>query len=286
MREIQQEITPITKEDLFIILNYPNAKFDYPIHCHPEYELNLIMYTSGSRVVGESKAEYSGLDLVLTGPYLPHVWKSDTTTNHTITIQFSGDLLSFPMISTKLFLPIKHLLEDSKSGLSFTGEDAQKASRKILDLTKMQGFESATAFLELLNFLALSHYEYITESFNPELVVRHSKSRRINKVCRYVEDNIREDIKMSAVAELVNMSDSAFSHFFKKRTNISFKTYLGNLRIARACNLLATTTASVSEICYDCGFNNKSNFFRFFIKKKGMTPLEYRNYISELLIKY
>ncbi len=45
MKEIQQEITPITNEDLFIILNHPNAHFDYPIHCHPEYEINLVMNT-------------------------------------------------------------------------------------------------------------------------------------------------------------------------------------------------------------------------------------------------
>ena len=47
MKEIQQEITPITNEDLFIILNHPNAHFDYPIHCHPEYEINLVMNTIG-----------------------------------------------------------------------------------------------------------------------------------------------------------------------------------------------------------------------------------------------
>ena len=51
MKEIQQEITPITNEDLFIILNHPNAHFDYPIHCHPEYEINLVMNTRGSRIV-------------------------------------------------------------------------------------------------------------------------------------------------------------------------------------------------------------------------------------------
>ena len=53
MKEIQQEITPITNEDLFIILNHPNAHFDYPIHCHPEYEINLVMNTRGSRIVGD-----------------------------------------------------------------------------------------------------------------------------------------------------------------------------------------------------------------------------------------
>ena len=54
----------------------------------------------------------------------------------------------------------------------------------------------------------------------------------------------------------------------------------------RACQLLANTTLSASEICYACGFNNKSNFIRIFTKKKNMTPIEYREYISQMLIKY
>lgn len=284
MREIQQEITPLNKDDLFIILNYPNAKFDYPIHCHPEYELNLVMKTKGNRVVGEEKSNFEGVDLVLIGPYLPHVWKTDTDTNHTITIQFSGKFLEYPIVATNLFASIKLLLEDSKCGLVFT--EPQLAVQKIIALTKMTGFESALAFFDLLNTLSVSHHSRLTDSFNPEMIVRQSKSRRVTKVCKYIEENLNQDIKMSEMAALVNMSESAFSHFFKKRTQISFKTYLGNLRISKACNLLATTTASVSEICYDCGFNNKSNFFRIFAKKKNMTPLEYRNYISELIIEY
>lgn len=284
MKEIQQEIIPISQDDLFIILNYHDAKFDYPIHCHPEYELNLVIGTSGNRVVGESKDSFDGIDLVLTGPYLPHVWKTDTLTNHTVTIQFSGKVLDYSILSTNLFTPIKLLLEDSKCGLSFT--DASSIAPKILKLTQMSGFESALAFLDLLNSLAQCQRCHLTDSFNPELIVRQSKSRRINKVCRYIEENLNQDIRMSDMAALVNMSESAFSHFFKKRTRISFKSYLGDLRISKACNLLATTSLSVSEICYDCGFNNKSNFFRIFAKKKNMTPLEYRNYISELIIKY
>ena len=51
MNEIQQEIVPITQDDLFVIKNHPNAKFDYPIHCHPEYEINLVMNTSGTSVL-------------------------------------------------------------------------------------------------------------------------------------------------------------------------------------------------------------------------------------------
>lgn len=286
MKEVQQEITPITKEDLFIIMNHPNAKFDYPIHCHPEYEINLVMDTRGTRIIGEQENSFSGLDLVLTGPYLPHVWKAETQTNQTITIQFSGDLGEFNVIGKRLFAPIRQVLEESKCGLAFHGAAAVAVKERIISLTSMHGFHSALEFFDILNMLAESKRERITDAYDPELFVRQSKSRRISQVCKYIDDNLGQDIKMSEVAKIVNMSESAFSHFFKKRTNISFKTYLTNLRISRACNLLASTTLNASEICYDCGFNNKSNFNRIFSKNKNMSPIAYRRYITELLIKY
>ena len=93
-------------------------------------------------------------------------------------------------------------------------------------------------------------------------------------------------MKLGDVAQLVNMSESAFSHFFKKKTNCTFIDYITNLRIARACQLLAETTPTVAEICYTCGFNNLSNFIRIFKKKKGSTPQEYRMFLQQMLIKY
>lgn len=71
------------------------------------------------------------------------------------------------------------------------------------------------------------------------------------------------------------MSESAFSHFFRKKTNYTFIDYITNLRITKACQLLSDTTYTVAEICYTCGFNNLSNFIRTFKKKKAMTPNEY-----------
>lgn len=287
MNEIQQEITPIMNEDLFIILNHPNAEFDYPVHCHPEYEINLVMHTSGSRIVGDSTEDFGELDLVMTGPYVPHAWKSPLKSNHVITIQFSGDMLDFPIVNKRLFLPVRQLLLDSRQGLCFTGPERQQIRDRILELTRMQGFQSATAFLNLLNALATANREVLVSTlYDPKTIVYTSRSRRIAKVCDYIEKNLGQNIRLADVAELVNMSESAFSHFFKKRTNISYITYVNNLRIARACHLLASTTLSASEICYACGFNNKSNFIRIFAKKKNMTPIEYREYITQLLIKY
>lgn len=287
MNEIQQEIVPITQDDLFVIMNHPNAKFDYPIHCHPEYEINLVMKTSGTRVVGDYEEAFSDLDIVMTGPYVPHVWKSDLLTNHVITIQFSSDLLSFQMINKRLFMPIRQLLVDSTQGLQFYGTEAERIRDEIMELTRIQGFQTATKFLTLLNFMAAApRRKLVSNMYESENLVNSSKSRRITKACKYIEENIFQKISLAEVAALVNMSESAFSHFFKKKTGISFITYVNNLRVAKACDLLASTSLSASEICYDCGFNNKSNFIRIFTKRKNMTPIEYRNHITQLLIKY
>lgn len=287
MNEIQQEIVPITQDDLFVIKNHPNAKFDYPIHCHPEYEINLVMNTSGIRVVGDDEEAFDELDLVMTGPFVPHVWKSELVTNHVITIQFSSDLLSFQMINKRLFMPIRQLLIDSMQGLHFYGPEAERIRNEIVEITRMQGFQTATKFLNILNLLAYSpRRKLVSNMYDSENLVNSSKSRRITKACKYIEENISQKISLSDVAMLVNMSDSAFSHFFKKKTGISFITYVNNLRVAKACDLLASTSLSASEICYDCGFNNKSNFIRIFTKRKNMTPIEYRNHISQILIKY
>ena len=287
MNEIQQEIVPITQDDLFVIMNHPNAKFDYPIHCHPEYEINLVMKTSGTRVVGDYEEAFSDLDIVMTGPYVPHVWKSDLLTNHVITIQFSSDLLSFQMINKRLFMPIRQLLLDSTQGLQFYGSEAERIRDEIMELTRIQGFQTATKFLTLLNFMAAApRRKLVSNMYESENLVNSSKSRRITKACKYIEENISQKISLAEVAGLVNMSESAFSHFFKKKTGISFITYVNNLRVAKACDLLASTSLSASEICYDCGFNNKSNFIRIFTKRKNMTPIEYRNHITQLLIKY
>jgi transcriptional regulator GlxA family with amidase domain len=114
--------------------------------------------------------------------------------------------------------------------------------------------------------------------------IRKSRSRRIAKVMDFSQKHIGEIIRLTDVAGLVGMSDSAFSHFFKKHTNLSYVTYLNGLRISKACRELESTAKSVSEICWDCGFNNKSNFNRIFLQAKGMSPTAYRKYISRILV--
>lgn len=288
MKDIQKEITPIAAEDLFIVLNHPNAKFDYPVHCHSDYEINLVMDTYGTRTVGDSEEEFNTLDLIMIGPNIPHAWKGEVVEgNHVVTIQFSDKLLNFPILGKRLFSSIKQLLIESQHGISFSEQIQLLMKDKILKLTKMQGFHTVLEFFSILYELSIADRRIlVSNQYDTKDTVRTSKSRRIAKVCEYIDKNIEEPIRLGDVAQLVSMSESAFSHFFKKKTNCTFIDYVTNLRIARACQLLSETTYTVAEICYTCGFNNLSNFIRIFKKKKGSTPQEYRMFLQQMLIKY
>ncbi|MDR0542798.1 MAG: AraC family transcriptional regulator [Dysgonamonadaceae bacterium] len=288
MKEIQQEITPLGADDLFIVLNHHSAKFDYPVHYHADFEINLVIDTYGKRVIGDSVEDFSTLDLVMIGPNVPHAWLGEVEeNNHVVTIQFSDKLLDYPILEKRLFDNIKQLLMESKRGLVFSGKTRRDMRDRILRLTNLQGFQTVLEFLSLLNALSVADRQVlVSNQYDSQLVVRTSKSRRIKLICDYIEQNYGKPITLAEVAAMVNMSESAFSHFFKKKTNLAFKEYLTNIRIFQACQLLTKTTHSIAEISFSCGFNNMSNFIRLFKERKGNSPLRYRALMERLLIKY
>ena len=289
MKYIQREITPISDEDLFIILDHPGADFDYATHFHSEYELNMVIDTYGKRIVGDSVEDFTTFDLVLIGPNIPHAWKGETIEgNHVVTIQFHGDLLNYPILDKKMFASIKDLLQKSNRGIQFIGDVTSPFCHKILNLCKLSGFNTAMEFFSLLYDLSTTPNQrsLASISFDSESIMRESKSRRISLICDYINTHYMESIKLSDIAEIVSMSDSALSHFFKKRTNRSLIDYINDVRIGYASKMLFETTHSIGEIAYLCGFNNLSNFNRLFKKTKRQSPSEFRTNIRQILIKY
>lgn len=288
MKDYQKEITPIADDDLFIVLNHPNANFDYPVHYHSDYEINLVLNDEGKRIIGDSEETFTSPDLVMVGPNIPHAWRGTRPEgNHVITIQFSENLLNFPILDKRLFATIKQLLIESRRGLTFSEDTKKLITDKILRLTRLQGFHTVLDFLSILYDLSIANKQILMSGvYDSNEMIATSKSRRIEKVCNYIETNYQEPIKLLDVANLVNMSESAFSHFFKKKTGCSFIDYLNSVRIGKASQMLIDTTHSINEICYSCGFNNLSNFIRIFKKIKGPTPSEYRSKLQQILIKY
>ena len=281
MKDIQQEITPVESDDLFVVLDHKDAKFDYPIHCHAEYEINLVLLSDGKHIIGTREEPFSEVDMVIIAPFVPHVWKAREEGNRVITVQFSGKMLDFPMLRLRQFRSIETFLKRAVPAAKFHLSEDDPLVGEVLALAQAKDFDATVAFLRLLNAMAEREFTILGDV---DSGMRQSRSRRVARVMEYSQEHLGETIRLSDVSSLVDMSDSAFSHFFKKHTNLSYITYLNGLRISRACRELESTAMSVSEICWDCGFNNKSNFNRLFLQAKGMTPSAYRKYISRILV--
>jgi AraC-like DNA-binding protein len=281
--QIYREITPLHESNVFVVLDSMSNGFNYPIHSHPEYELNLVVGISGTRIVGDSTELFHHFDLVLLGPYLYHKWDGDAAMQasgqpyRVITIQFAMGLFNSELLQKESFAGIRKLLSDSGQGIKFHGHTFEQAMPLMMSMTEDKGFDNVITFLQLLGLLSRSveKESLASEGFTSQAL--KSDSNRIQIAYNYIMKRFQDqDIKIGDVAAQVNMSPSAFSHFFHKYTNKSFTQFLVDIRIGHACKMLLDTDETIREIGFQSGFNNIANFNRLFRKYRSTTPLEYR----------
>ena len=277
---VMREITPLTPGDCFTIFSRVKQKFDFPLHYHDEYELNLIINAKGAkRVVGGHIEVIDDLELVLVGPNVYHAWfthqcQSEQITE--ITIQFHKDLFDDKFLRRNQLSFVKNMMERSQRGILFSPETVSALKDRIYSLNKKSGFDSVLELLSILHDLSISrNMKTLSDSsFSNEQF--HYNSRRIEKVFEYMNAHYNMQITLAEVAKIANMPEASFSRFIKKRTGKTFIDSLNEIRLGHASRMLIDTTNTVAEIAYKCGFNNISNFNRIFKRKKFCIPKDFR----------
>jgi AraC-like DNA-binding protein len=277
---VMREITPLTPSDCFTIFSRVKQKFDFPLHYHDEYELNLILNASGAkRVVGGHIDVIDDYELVLIGPNLYHAWfthncKSEAITE--VTIQFHKDLFDDKFLRRNQLSFVKSMLERSARGVLFSKETVEALRGRLQSLNQKSGFDSVLELLSILHDLSVSrNIKTLSDlSFSSEKF--HYNSRRIERVFEYMNTNYNKQITLAEVAKLANMPEASFSRFIKKRTGKTFIDSLNEIRLGHASRMLIDTTYTIAEVAYKCGFNNISNFNRIFKRKKMCIPKDFR----------
>ena len=288
MKYILKEITQLGKNDLFIANYWPDNQMDFPLHFHEDYELCLTLNVRGKRILGNLVEDFTEKDLVITTPNVLHCYKRDdaflNVRCEVVVIQFPKELPSWGIFDTDQLRNIRNLLCQPAPGLKFSEETAEAVRERLLRLPRTEGFEAVQLFFGILHELACADRTQV------ELIGVQSSdstlphSRRINKIVQFVEKNYHHKISLEDVGELVGMSASSVSRFFKQRTRHNFWDYLNGFRIDRAAQMMIETEHTISEISYACGFNNISNFNRVFRERIGTTPSDYRNKFKESII--
>jgi len=254
-------------------------------HYHPEIELHYIIRGEGVRFVGDNISNFQAGELLLLGANLPHVWRcsndyfqsNPNITAEAIVVHFLPDFAGNDLLEKPESLSIVNLFEKAKSGLEIFGETKAKIVSLMRNSVKKEGFGRLVTILNMVSLLSEStdmrpiSMGFVGQHYNNE------EKDRLNRIYHYTLDNYLQDITLEDIASIANLSVTSFCRYFKMMTKKTFHDFLIEIRISHAKQMLIDNMLVTTEtVCFECGFNNRSNFFRHFKRITGCSPVEYK----------
>ncbi len=254
-------------------------------HFHPELELIYINKGQGKTHIGNHLSYFNNSQLILIGSNLPHNGFTDRLTANGIetTIQFKSNFLGNDFLNVPEMAHIVALFERAKKGIRFKIETKQKIGGKIEKLAKYQGLKRVLKFLDILDYLATTD-DYTTlnaDGFAFETEAQDSS--KIDIIFKHVNRNFQRHISLDEIANKVSMTVPAFCRYFKKITGKTFTQIVNEYRVVHATKLLNESQMSITDVCYECGFNNFSHFNKQFNEITGKSASNYRKEIKMII---
>ena len=259
-------------------------------HFHEELELHYTIRGEGVRFIGDNISSFSPDEIILVGEKLSHAWrcKDEYFQNDSdysieaIVLQFLPECFGKQLLQLPEAYLIPKLFERAKSGLIIKGETKKQVAQLMHTCVKETGFGKIISLLNILKIIAESEEcETIVKTQTTFHQSNEADNIRLNNIFNYTHAHYKQDIILEEVANIANLSITSFCRYFKMMTRKTYYDFLVEIRISHACRLLVENMLPTEVICFECGFNNVSNFYRHFKKVMGLTPLEYkRRYLS------
>ncbi|WP_332778279.1 AraC family transcriptional regulator [Polaromonas sp.] len=253
-------------------------------HYHDEYELHLIVATSGKAFVGDYIGSFQPGHLVLTGPRLPHNWISldlpeGGIAQRDLVIQFPHEPIAQAAVHIRELEEVLPLLERARNGIEFFGL-SDRATAQWHRIKAARGLARFAAFCDFLSELARWPDYRLLSNAQLQSVDNDAQLDQIDGIVSRITDNLTQTPSAAELAAELGMSESRFSRFFRRATGNTFTDFVNQVRVNRACQLLMESDRYITDICYEVGFNNVANFNRRFLDVKGMTPSEFRRQVD------
>ena len=268
----------------YLVKTLKEPFFDPNWHFHPHYQLFTVIKGTGTRFIGDDIRHFNVGDTVFLAPNMPHLWRSDREyfekdsqlMTEGLVVYFKEDFLGSEFFEKSEMYDIKTLLKKSERGLDLTGQLKEELVNDLKNLPVDSGFQGIIKILSILDKLSKStDYQYIASTTYSN-THKISETERMRRVHEYVLKHFKENINLSTVASLSNMTDAAFCRYFKSRTNKTFSDFVKEIRIGNACKMLQDENKSISQTCYESGYNTVSNFNNQFKSLKGVSPKQYQ----------
>lgn len=287
MKPIPAKILEGKENGVFDTKIVTSPYFSTLFHFHEECQINYVVESVGTRMIGDSVESFGHDDLILVGSNIPHVWHnsreyfiSSNPENKakSITLFFHPDKILDIFSQFGNVKTLADFFQLSKRCMRFKGEAKLQIKNLLMELAEEANvLQRLTLLTKILHVLSQTKdYDLLTGAGYTNTY--HLKDNdRMDIILKYIFNNFSKEILLEDVADMIHMNKQSFCRYFKNRTQKTFVEFVNEVRIGHACKLLNQEEYRVSNLAYDCGFNSLSNFNKFFKKIKGSTPREYRN---------
>ena len=146
---------------------------------------------------------------------------------------------------------------------------------KNLDILKYYDAQTDSDRVMLQSRVLELIYQMHCEKQRNDRLASGNTKKIINKSLQYINENLSKDLSLEKVADFVSVSRIHFHNTFKSSTGKTLHEYVEEQRIRKAVNLLITTSCTLTEIAFECGFSSQSYFSFVFKRRMGTTPREY-----------
>lgn len=263
------------KENIIVQEDVTKTFFDR-LHLHAEIQISHIISGKGKLIVGNSISSYNEGDTFAIGSNVPHLFQSSESSekSHMISLfflpnAFGNDFFNLPEMEN-----LKSFFKELKFGIAIINLE----SSLFKNITKIKSSNRILLFMQLIELLRRISNKKNTVLSEKQYLKRISNNHgtRLQVIFDYVIKNFNQNITLNEVAVMAHMSPNAFCRFFKQRCNKSFFTFVTEVRVAHACELLIEKNdLSIGEIAVKSGFNSISNFNKQFKAIQGLNPSKY-----------
>lgn len=254
-------------------------------HFHPEIELIYVNKGKGKRHIGNHLSYFNNSQLLLIGSNLPHNGFTDrlTINGSQTLVQFKPEFLGDNFFNIPEMERINNLFERSKKGILFGVETKKKIGKKIEKFPEKEGFNKILGLLEILHTLAKAEDYTILNADGFAFETEPQDSAKVDIIFKHVNQNFKENISLDEIADRVSMTVPAFCRYFKKVTGKTFTKFVNEYRVVHATKLLSESQISITDVCYECGFNNFSHFNKVFKEFTGKSASKYRSELRQII---
>ncbi len=244
------------------------------LHTHKSWELTFVAHGEGERETGGVVSPFSGGELFLIPPDMPHGWRFGNSNDIgaekkcLICVNFPSGILSGLAAVFPEFGYMPEMFAGHSKAWTFKRTVSLGVGRIMASMENEGGSMRAASLVEILARIASARNPLVAGITG----YKATEERRCREIDSYVAATPIGLVNAEKAAELLGMQPTTFCNFFKKNYGTNFVDFINARKVEKACALMKKGGMTMHDVCRESGFNSMVYFIRIFKRTKGITP--------------